>query len=110
MSQFDEESYASTNASSASLSLDGFQKTHERKLSGIVRAVFVNYGMRSLMFRQDVDESFLEVKRAVEGKTGIPVNEQVLALSGSYKELDAAQSLRSSGFMGGAFFELMTKA
>jgi len=110
MNEFEEESYASLNTSSGSLDLSDLHELEERKLSGIYRHVFVNYGMRSLMIRQDVDESLLEVKKAVEGKTGIPMDDQILALSGSFRELDPDQSLRSSRLMGGAFVELTTRA
>jgi Ubiquitin family len=81
----------------------------ERKMSGIIRPVFVDYGMRSIMVRLDMDDSFSEVKRVVEAKTGIPMDQQVLSLTHSGREIDGEKSLRELSYWGGAFCTL-TKA
>lgn len=94
-----------------SVASDDLSIPAQRKLSGTVRCVFVDCGMRSLMFRQDVDESFLMVKRAVEGKIGVPVDEQILSLSQNTSiEIDNDKSLRNYGYLGGAFCKLTNKA
>ena len=118
MNQIEQEiTYDNLNASIGSLGVedlldddDHSQQQQESRLSGIKRCVFVEYGMRSLMIKTDVDESLWEVKKTVEGKTGIPMEEQMLTLNGSRREIDGDKSLRSYGYMCGAFCTLSTKA
>lgn len=111
MNQFSEETYDNSSCCDAS-SVGGLEQdqeeVQERKLSGVVRSVFVNYGMRSVMVRMDVDESFAQVRKVVEGKTGIPVDEQILTLSGSGRKVNGNNSLRDMGYLGGTFCELST--
>jgi Ubiquitin family len=112
MSQFDETYDECLDASMSSLDVEEFHEEQwqpERKMSGVVRPVFVGYGMRSIMVRLDMNDSFSEVKRVVEAKTGIPMDEQILSLSHNGRQIDGDKSLRDLSFWGGAFCTL-TKA
>ena len=116
MNQIEQEiKYDELNASVSSLDLDDLVEDdnsvqQERQLSGIKRCVFVEYGMRSLMIKTDVDENLSEVMKTVEGKTGIPMEEQVLTLNGSRRQIDGDKSLRNYGYMCGAFCTLSSRA
>jgi hypothetical protein len=68
--------------------------------------VFVSYGMQSISVPTDGNDSFSEVKKVVEGKTGIPIEEQVLTLNNKDVVVDNEKSLRNYGFMGSAFCSL----
>jgi hypothetical protein len=101
--QFETEAYSNQNSSDRSLDLNDLMTPPK-----IIRGVFVQYGTKSLMIRTDVDNSFSEVKKAVEAKTGIPAEEQVLAWNDSGVLVDNNKSLRSYGYLGGAFCTLTT--
>ena len=113
MSHMDQ--YEQMNSSIASLSLDDLYEEEtvyseesivEPKLSGIIRGVFVSYGMRSMTIPLDVDDNLEEVKRTVEAKTGIPADKQILTFENSGDLMDGHKSLRSYGYMGGVFCSL----
>lgn len=106
MSGFPEESYHSMNSSSHSLDLEDLTMTREARRIKITRPVFVNYGLRSMMIRMDMEDTFAVVKKVVEEKTGIPVDEQVLSLQNSGKIVCDEYTLRNYGYMGGAFCNL----
>lgn len=114
MNQIEQEiTYDDLNASVSSLDLDDIAEDNsvqDRQLSGLTRCVFVEYGMRSLMIKTDVDENLSEVMKTVEGKTGIPMDDQVLTLNGSRRQIDGDKSLRNYGYMCGAFCTLSSRA
>ena len=108
MNHFDEASYQeSLDASISSLDFPDFHDdlplVPQRKLSGIIRPVYVDYGMKSIMVRLDMNENFTEVKRVVEAKTGIPMDEQILSLTHNGRQIDGEKSLRELSYWGGAF-------
>ncbi|CAB9499268.1 expressed unknown protein [Seminavis robusta] len=106
-----EETFEDLNSSIASLDLNDLPKPAEaeRKLSGIRRGVFVAYGMKSLNFFVDVNESLAEVQRTVEARTGIPMDNQVLEWENTGVLIDGNKSLRDYGMMSGGFCALSSK-
>ena len=105
--------YDSLNNSMSSLCMDELSSSSNhtveedpKQLSGIKRGVFVSYGMRSFSAFIDVDESLSEVKRVVESKMGIPMEDQVLAWENNGKEVKDDKTLRTYGLLGGAFCKL----
>ena len=116
MNSIDQDTFEAFNASDASLCLEDLSCAEEeqepknaKSFVSVPSCVFVSYGTRSLMIRTDMDDSFSEIKKTIQDKTGIPAEEQVLAWNHSGKVVDNDKSLRNYAYWGGAFCTL-TKA
>jgi len=77
--------------------------------SGEMQEVYVRYDRESITIRADIDEKFLVVKKKLEEKTGVPVNEQNIVYNGLGFKLKDDKSLRYYGCTGGVFLTMSQK-